>query len=380
MQNKKRWQLLLGVMAFVLFIAACEGDVDDSATPTPNEPTVAPSVTVTPTVDPSDVPEDAEPSTTPTTNLTPPSPTFPPTVTPPATATPAPPTPTPGPTNTPGPYEHRVRTGDDCIGIVYQYGHLDLDVLQSFYDINPNLRGGCNLPPEGATVLVPRPTTQSGGVVTSDILPTLDSTVIPYPEQGIFVPGEFCVELEDETLTSIALKNDTSPRRICELNPLPDGLDCRGCDFSQTDVGFCPNPPLIVIGQCYTIPGATPTPTNTPPPSGDETATPTPTLRAPNLVYPSPGLTVSGLVRLQWASSGVLKPDEYYVVNLTDETAGTFFIEATRATSLDVPAEFAPQDGQPHQIVWSVSIQRQTEDGLFVEIGGRSPDYNFTWE
>jgi hypothetical protein len=95
---------------------------------------------------------------------------------------------------------------------------------------------------------------------------------------------------------------------------------------------------------------------------------------------PQAGLTVSGALRLQWASVGLLQAGEFYVVNLRDDTAGTLFINATRNTYMDVPLEYIPQDGQPHQTVWSVSVQIQNEDGIFVPVGGTTTEYHFLWQ
>jgi hypothetical protein len=375
---KQRYLMLLFLGA--LLIAACD-DLTDDQTPTAPTPTVASTatITLTPSASPSALPSpSAFPLVSETVQLTPPTATFPPTLTPTASGTPEPPTLTPSATFTPGPYEHTVRAGDDCIAIVYQYGHVDLDVLQEFYQLN-NMGNNCLLPGPGAVVRVPRPTPKPGeeGVVQVGEVP--EGPIFPPNAQPIFAQATYCV-VQDDTLTSIALKNDTSLRKVCELNPLPNGLDCRGCDFSQSDVGYCPNPPLLSVGQCFIVPGPTPTASGTPLPTGNETATPTPTHRAPDVVYPQNGLTVSGVVRLQWVSVGRLQPGEFYVVNLTDETAGVLFIDATRDTYIEIPQDYIPRDGQPHQITWWVSVQIQGQDGLFVPSGGRTPDYRFVWE
>jgi hypothetical protein len=325
------------------------------------EPTLASTVTATP-------------SASPTIALTPPSPTFPPSLTPTLPPTDAPPSETPLPTATPGPYEHRILQGDDCIAIVYQYGHVDLDVLNEFYALN-NMTGGCSLPGAGAVVLVPRPT---GTPLPPDVAEGPPPPTSPFT--GVYVAVGTYEVIEDDTITSVALKANTNVRQICELNPLPDGLDCRGCDFSESDVGFCPNPPVLSVGQVLKVPAATPTPSSTPPPTGDETATPTPTHRAPELVYPSGGITVSGPVRLQWVSVGLLQADEFYVVSLLDQTTGAPFNQATRGTYLDLPLEYVPTDGQVHSITWSVSVEKRQPDGLFSPIGGRSIDAQFMWE
>lgn len=365
--------------AFFVILAACSNNTDDDKEPTIVEPTVAGSPTVSPT--PSDTPEiqgstptlAVSPTQGPTSTL---RATFPPTLTPSYTPTPAPPSETPTATYTPGPFEHTLQQGEDCISIVYQYGHVDLDVLQEFYQLNGF--AGCNLPGPGNVVLVPRPTAIQGAVdPNAPPTPTYDPRI---GDPALYVAiGQYCV-VEDDTLTSVALKNDTTLRRICEMNPLPNGLDCSGCDFSQSDVGFCPRPPVISIGQCLNVPGSTPTPTATASPSGMETPTPTPTHRAPTLVSPVNGGSLTGNVLLQWVSVGRLQANEYYVVEVLDETTGRIFNEATRSTSISLPPDFFPADNQPHSVVWRVSVQFLNEQGLFVPVGGRTPDYRFTWQ
>lgn len=383
-ENDEMQKKLIGLLLAV-FLAACSQNRDDDREPTVVEPTVmssataSPSPTATLNVTPTNTLEGVTPtlgdSPTPGATSTLRA-TFPPTLTPSFTPSPAPPTGSPTPTATPGPFEHSIRQGDDCISIVYQYGHVDLDVLQMFYSLN-NMQG-CSLPGAGNVVFVPRPTAISVVVdPNASPLPTYNPA-IGDPSQYVAI-GQYCV-VDDDTLTSIALKNDTTLRRICEMNPLPNGLDCSGCDFSQTDVGFCPRPPVVSIGQCLNVPGSTPTPTATASPSGNETPTPTPTHRAPNVVAPQNGVTVNGTVLLQWVSIGRLSQNEYYVVQAIDETTGKTFNDSTRSTSIMLPSDFLAADGQSHSIVWSVSVQVLNEQGLFIPIGGRTSDYRFTWE
>lgn len=361
-------QFLIAFLGVLLVLAACAPAEEDTQEPTvaPPEPTVAPTATASATP--------ATPATrAPTEPGVPPTATFPPTLTFTPSPTLGPPTGSPTPTGTPGPFEHAIRPGDDCISIVYGYGHVDLDVLQEFYELNEMTR--CALGSPGQVVLVPRPTGQPD-FVPEGATPMATSPFVGTP---FFEIGQYCAE-SDDTLTSIALRVGSSPRQICEMNPLPDGLNCSGCDFSGSDVGSCPDPPLIVEGRCYNVPAPTPAPTGTQRPTGDETPTPTPTLRAPLGVYPVGGDTVSGTMRLQWVSVGRLQPDQYYVVNLEDRTAGTLFIDATRDTFIDVPFDYVPTDGIARDVVWWVSVQRQGEDGLFVPVGPRSAEYRFTWE
>jgi hypothetical protein len=365
----------LAFFALLLILLACQPeDQIEQTTPTPIPPTGSVTATLeaglTPTV-----------TTSPTVNLTPPSPTFPATATATLIPTDAPPTATPLPTDTPGPYVHTIRSNEDCISIIRDYGHVDLDALQVFYQLNEIVGGRCLLPPEGQTVFVPRPTLSLGDVPTDVTLTPSPTFFLPQvAPEAFFNTSTYCV-VEEDTLTSVALKNNTSNRVICELNPLPDGINCTGCDFSVSDVGSCPNPPLLSVGQCLFVPAATPTPLPTLPPSGSETPTPTPTHRAPTQVYPIPQSTVTGLVRLQWTSVGLLQQDEYYVVELNDQSSGAYYINATQNTFLDVPADYQPRDGATHTIAWSVSIQRLRPDGSgYDPIGGRTLDSLFYWE
>lgn len=349
----------------ILALVGCD-ILDDT---TPPEPTIQPSVTitvtaspteaVTPTVDP-DVPTDV------------PSATFPPSLTPSTTWTPQPPTSTPSDTPEPGPFEHQVGENQDCITILSIYGHLDVSQLDDFYALN-NL-SGCNIS-VGQTVLVPRPVIPDIAPPPADGEPRATSMFAGTP---FFALGQYCAE-EEDTLTSIALKNNTNPRRVCEMNPLPDGLDCRGCDFSVSNV-YCPDPPIIQVSQCVNVPAATPTATNTLPPRGDETITPTPTLIAPTLISPRNGDQVRGIIRLQWVSVGRLAENEFYVVTLLNEGNQTVYNAATQATSITVPNDFLPNDGAAYEMVWSVAIEMQNADGLFIPSGGRTPENRFTWE
>jgi hypothetical protein len=365
------WAWLLLIFGLML---ACQPDEDiPPATPTPIQP--SPAFTASPSPSPSLSPEPGiTPSPSPTVITGPASPTFPPTLTPSLTASPEPPTNTPAPTNTPGPYEHSIRPGDDCIAIVYQYGHVSLDVLNEFYRLN-NMNGQCFLPSAGSRVLVPRPTFDPNNPGSIQAVAAAGTPIGP----AILAIATYCA-VPDDTLTSIALKNSTSNRKICELNPLPDGLDCRGCDFSQSDVGSCPNPPLLREGQCVNVPAPTPFPTSTATPNGQETLTPTPTHRPPMGVYPLDGSRVQGPVGLQWAGVGRLAENEFYVVNLRDETTGAVWLTATQSTYVSIPAEYQPGDAAGHTIVWSVSVQARQADGLFIPLGAPAAEYRFIWE
>lgn len=359
-------QLALLLLCGMLLLAACRDNVDtDNPTPTPPPPSATTTETIAPTL--TLVPSPTGPTPVP-------SATFPATLTPSPTGTPIPPTDTATPPPTPGPFEDVVREGDDCLQIMFRHGHADNALLYDFFALN-EMPGRCILGPPGSPVLVPRPPVAVQLDAAGEVIPTNTPWVV-----FVEAVGQYCAE-EGDTLTSIALKNDTTNRRICELNPMPDGINCGGCDFSADDVtGFCPNPPQIGVGQCLNVPGSTPTPTATNLPTGEETATATPTLRPPQMVFPTEGQVVRGLVRLQWVSVGVLQADEYYVVHVTNEATQEFFAKETRNTSLEVPQEFFARVGGEQSVSWSIAVERRIDNGLFQPVGVRTPAYSFVWQ
>ncbi|MCI0709365.1 MAG: LysM peptidoglycan-binding domain-containing protein, partial [Chloroflexi bacterium] len=355
----------------VFVITACGGD-DDPARET-REPTVQPTTEI------------AEiPSSTPTVTFTPggptltPSSTFPPTTTPRATDTLVPEATAVPPTEVPAPYIHTVVDGDTCGGIAVQYG---LELIGGAAAIERANNINCRTLQLGQQLTIPRAT----GTPTPqgfDVTQTAIATALP-PSLRNFRPAlyEYC-PVEDDTLTSIALKAGTTQQRICELNPLPDGIDCSGCDFSESAaVGFCPVPPLISQFNCLQVPGPTFTPTFTPTFSGSETVTPTPTFAPPRLLQPASGATMPGSVMLLvWLSSGELKTDEYYQISITNETSGATLFDIVSNNSYLIPSTWQPPAGESHTIRWKVEVVRRSSEGLNEPISGQAMESTFVWQ
>lgn len=308
-----------------------------------------------------------------------PSPTVPPTITPTNSPPAPPPSALPTVTETPGPYAHTIQTGDTCISIAYEYGHVSLDVLSEIARLN-NLQSCSYLPGPGATILVPRPTftpTPFGGDMTQTAVATSAPPNVTLQAGPSFALQPYTVK-EGDTLSSIAIDMDSSLQQICELNPLPNGIDCGGCQWESPNC-CCPRAPQLSIGQQLNVPAPTPTPTYTPTFTGSETPTATPTYRAPLPVYPSAGATVAGPVRLSWMTVGVLGDKDSYLVVVRDETTGTLYSHSTRQLSLDLPAEYLPADGQSRTFAWQVSVVQLGSDGLFYPLGGVVAEQRFTW-
>lgn len=364
--QKRLWILLLPV----LLLAACGKNEEPKATNTPPAPTQPPTVEIV-----------MAPSNTPGGPTLTPSPTFPATATPHPTDLPPAAQPTATITPPPPPYITTIAAGDTCGSIAVRFGLDVVSGARAIIDAN-GLNSRCtNLPSVGAQIIVPRPTlmpTQPGLDLTqtqiATLLPTALRNVTPY---AIY---EYCPQ-EEDTLTSIALEHGTTNQRICELNPLPDGIDCGGCDFSESAVGYCPRPPLISQFNCLNVPGPTQTPTPTATLSGSETPTALPTYVPPRPFYPQDGATLTGPILLSWLSVGELNPEEVYVVSLADETSGQPFYITTRQTSAAIPSIWQPAAGQIRNIVWSLEVAViDPNTGMYVPVSGRSSNARFVWQ
>jgi hypothetical protein len=274
-----------------------------------------------------------------------------------------------------------LQPGDDCIGIVYQYGHSNFQsgIIDLFLQIN-NLSSCRLLPGAGSVVLVPRPTftpTQAGADLTQTAVATSAPPMLTLDSAPNYSVRPYTVQ-EGDTLSSIAIINESSLRQLCELNQGPEGIDCRGCQWESANC-CCPNPPVLSVGQSINVPAPTPTPTFTPTFTGSETPTATPTHRPPQPVYPPEGATIAGPVRLTWLTVGTLSEGEYYLITLRDETTGATYTTHTRQLSLDVPVEYLPADGQARTFVWQVVVARLGDEGLFYPTGPAMPERQFLW-
>jgi hypothetical protein len=270
-----------------------------------------------------------------------------------------------------------IESGDNCYDIAYQYGHLHPDVITAIEALN-GIR--CTNIRPGMTLKIPRPT-PTPTPVGADLTQTAVATAAPPNMTLVTAPvisvRPYTVKAGD-TLSSIAIEADSSLRQICELNPLPNGINCSGCEWQSANC-CCPNPPVLSEGQQLNVPAPPPTPTVTPTFTGSETPTYTPTHRAPQPIYPLAASTVTGPVRLTWLSVGFLAENEYYLVLVRDETTGMPYSAGTRQLSLDLPADYLPNDGQPHTFAWQVVIVQLGADGLFYPLGAALPEQRFSW-
>jgi hypothetical protein len=283
---------------------------------------------------------------------------------------------TPPPTATTGPFCLTANPGDSIFSLLAKggYNNFSPPLVQAFRDVN-NMPENSNNIVAGEKYCVPQPTptpTPPGYEATQ----TQQCKELGCETKIAFV-ATYTIK-EGDTITSLQLELGVTLRQLCELNH-PDPINCGGCDIDKP-IGQQNCRPVLRTGDVIRIPGPTPTPTITPTLTGSETATPTPPYSGPRLVEPVNGAALAGGVMLRWLPVGILQPDEAYLVLLSDATAQpphTWEFE-TQATSLRLPADIQPTDGQPHTFNWQVMAARKTPDGAYVVVGRKSVIYTFT--
>ncbi len=362
----KRWGasvLLISLLAACNFAPVNPGGasptVEEIPLTQPGTPSPSPSATTLPENSPEPLVETATP-----------------------TATPGPPTMPPSMTPTPGPYEHTVQQGETLGYIIQLYGYRDFNIIDEIVRINENVPNADTLPGAGAVILIPRQTatpTPEDFTPAPNLAVTLGQGIAPTsPATGLNIDAPIVTHqvVEGQTIVDIAVNYNTTLEVLAVLNP---DISFAGCNFEIQSGG--PNcGPLLRVGQTVMVPAPTPTPTLSPTPSGNETPTPTPTYAAPLIISPPQEANVPPTAfRLEWVSVGVLQPDEVYLVQVTDTTAGETFNDITRSTSLLLPESMIPADGQVHLIEWTVTVAKPNEAGIYRVVSGAAETHRFNW-
>lgn len=290
------------------------------------------------------------------------------------TGSPLPPTQTPTFTPTVGPYEHTVQEGENLVGIAGQYRYNELSIIDEILELN-GLPSASNIRP-GQVIRIPRQTatpTPEGYEATQAYLDERGITTI---EDLAAAAITTCHTVQEgETIIEIAELYDTSVALLSQLNP---EMDFRTCDFSTRSGGPGCRPPLQQ-GMCVNVPLPTPTVTPTFTPSGSETPTLTPTSAPPIPLNPPQGGVVTGLLNIEWVSSGVLAPDEAYFVQVFNTASGEEVYQgATRMTSLPLPETLVPSGGEPVAYEWRVSVAVETAPSVYAIISEGQPR-TFQW-
>lgn len=287
------------------------------------------------------------------------------------------------PTETPGPWTYTIRE-NDTLGVIvarqpWGYPPFDVGAMAAIVNLNDNVPNIDTLPPIGSDILIPQrtPTPIPEGI---ELTQTVDAQ-IGVSRFGSVVLAEGATTgchtvLPGQTIIDIADQYNTTLEVLSQLN---QNLNWTGCQFSEFSGGPSCNV-LIFEDQCIFVPLPTPTPAPTSTLTGNETATPTPTYVAPRLVFPSTGaIAPAGVFELQWATVGVLRTNELYLVEFQDLTNGQSWNQITEDTSLRIDENRIPNDGQTHQIQWRVTVVQRTDGGYEI-VGGVSNWKTFNWQ
>jgi LysM repeat protein/predicted RNA-binding Zn-ribbon protein involved in translation (DUF1610 family) len=265
---------------------------------------------------------------TPTVTRTPTRAIILPTATPRATATPTG-TPTPVP-----PLEYTVKSGDTPGRIALLYD-LTVPELMGY-----NSKAEDDVIVVGETLKIPPPTPQP-----SETAAAASGAPTSAPANEVVY-----TVVAGDTLSGIAQKFGVPMSRIQERNNIQ-------------------NIQALQIGDQLVIPVA-PTPTFTPGPGGSSAAATTPT---PQAQYPPVKLLTpldreifigdASPILLQWLTSGILQPNELYLVEVERPGVKTISFR-TRATSYHLLTDQYPADDDPNRLFkWRVMIVRQAGAG-----------------
>lgn len=283
--------------------------------------------------------------------------TLPPTETRPPTGTPTV-TPPPSPTSTPQPARtHQVTAGETLFG------------LSLFYDVSMESIAGMNefdvqTPIQsGQTLQIPWPTPT----------PPLEPMAIELNGETVIADPTNCEQYvieEGDAISVIAARHNINFELLQQVNRLTER------SVLQPGDTIC-IPEISYGGILPATPGPSPTPSATSFPAG------------PTLLYPPDGMVFdmsNEPIVLQWVAVKDLTPDEWYMVEIVDESVqGTHPLRGfTRQNAFRLPERWRPHDEELHPFQWRVSIVRvtgQREDGGFIyTFGGRSSEERrFTW-
>lgn len=276
------------------------------------------------------------------------------------TDTPLPATPTPAPTATPiPPQEYTIVAGDTCGGIAQKFG-VGLSELLAFNGIDENC-----LIRAGDTIKIPVPQPTAGPTPEGA---TAQPTLPPNAGPTGTVPAIITHKVESgDTCLAIAQRYNVTVEFLRAQNNLDEN-----CALS--------------IGQELQLVFATATPEFTVTPFVLQTPTPRAGYVAPVLVAPQNGAAFSEgdtLVTLQWLTVGLLKPDEWYVVQVQPSKAITVPLYQTKATSLKLTQDLLAGNTED-KVTWFVQVKRRAGNDAggnptYEDVSPPSEVRSFTW-
>lgn len=198
---------------------------------------------------------------------------------------------------------------------------------------------------------------QQANGLTSELIRVGDELTIPVVRENTgnaagSTSNNFTYKVEDgDTLISIALKFGSTVEDIQTANQLAANALIRPGDELVIPVNNVPPEALQ------------PAPAPTAAPSAAGAASPTPVVYVePRLISPASNTTIARTdpVMLQWASVDVLKPNEWYVLQIFTRSpqARPLPTAWTKQTSFRLGAELAPAEGDQADYDWLVSVVR----------------------
>lgn len=282
------------------------------------------------------------------------------------TPTAGPPTATPAPSPTPiPPLEYTVQSGDTCSVIAQRFG-VRLDELIALNNLNAAqclIRIGDRL-----LIPVPSPTPLPTATLPPNVTPSPAAAPVA-GEPTATLPAQIVYVVKGgDTCSEIAQKFKVTVELLIQQNNLD--ANC-----------------LIRMNQVLTITFATPTLLVTPTPIVLQTPTPRAGYSAPIVMLPPNGAQISStqeIVTLQWLTVGLLREDEWYVVQVQPSGALTVPIFETKATSLKLTQDILG-DQEEREIAWWVQVKRflgvepTTGQRIYAELSPPSPARAFIW-
>lgn len=263
--------------------------------------------------------------------------------------------PTPAPTSTPPPVtsetvlvKHVVEAGETLGSIALQYNVTVDDIQQA-------------------------------NALANELIVIGDELTIPVVRENVAASGaasNFTYTVEDgDTLISISLKFGSSVEDIQAANNLPGNALIRPGDTLTIPVQGVP-PEAMQPTPAPTVPA--------------QAGAPEPTVviyPEPRLISPPDGAAVARTepVLLQWASVGVLGPNEWYVLQLLERSPGARPLSTawSKQTSYRLGAELAPAEEQLAEYDWLISVVRvnPSADGqLYLEAASPPSEIRrFVW-
>lgn len=268
----------------------------------------------------------------------------------------APEAPTVEPTATltpiPTPVVHEVQRGDVPAVIAQRYG-ISVDALLA---ANPGVAPSRLLP--GDKLVIP------GSIAA----PPTATPILPSPTPDLTVFTEHTITA-GETITDLYVRYNITYAQLVAYNTITDSNN-------------------LPVGNVLRIALGTPTPTPTVIPSPTTPPTPLPAYQAPVPLMPLNGTNLGSTnepVVLTWAATGLLGPNEYYVVRVrTFDSSGALLSTTevwTQSTSWRLPDEAWPTEPGSYVVRWDVAVQRKRltrgREPLGMALSARSPALEF---